>query len=142
MNTGSSRAVSARVNTTVAAVASVLRSYSRRSKLEIGKDVGFRLGAGVHHRALFGVAHGLGITPQRTRLVFGLPRLPRLAPLGQFLVRELDRKRAVDRVHHDDVAILQQADRAAHGSLGTDMPDAEAARAAGEAAVGDERHVV
>src|ERR1700722_6280106 len=142
MNTGSKRAVSARVNTTVAAGAIVLRSYSRRSKLEIGKSGGFPLGAGVNHRAFFSVAHGLGITPQRARLIFGLPRLPCLAPLGQFLVRELDRERAVDRVHHDDVAVLQQADRPADRRLGTDMSDAETARAAGEAAVGDERHVV
>jgi hypothetical protein len=39
----------------------------------------------------------------------------------------------------DDVAVLQQRDRAADRRLRPDMADAEAAGRAGEAAVGDQR---
>src|SRR6478609_9161300 len=46
---------------------------------------------------------------------------------------------AVDRVDFDDVAIAQQRDRTADRSFGTDMADAETARRAGEAPVGDQR---
>src|SRR3546814_19677534 len=42
----------------------------------------------------------------------------------------------------DDVAVLEQADRAADRRLRPDVADAEAARGAGEAPVGDQRHLV
>ena len=42
----------------------------------------------------------------------------------------------------DDVAVLEQRDRPADGRLGADVADAEAARGAGEAAVGDQRDLV
>jgi hypothetical protein len=55
---------------------------------------------------------------------------------------ELDIERAGGGVDDDHVAVAQQADRAADRRLRPDMADAEAARGAGEAAVGDQRHLV
>src|ERR1700730_4552994 len=96
-------------------------------------------GAGVRHGALLGVADGLGIAPDRARLVFVLARLPALAALGELGVAQGDVDGALIGVDGDDVAVADQRDRAADSRLGPDMADAEAARRAREAAVGDER---
>ena len=55
------------------------------------------------------------------------------------LLRQVDVERALLAVELDDVAVAQQRDRAADCGFRADMADAEAARAAGEAAVGDQR---
>src|SRR6185312_2612602 len=96
-------------------------------------------GAGMGDGALLGVAHRLGVFPDRARLVLVAARLPALAPLGQLGLAQLDRDGALLGVDRDHVAVLQQRDRPAHRGLRPDMSDAEAARRAGEAAVGDER---
>src|SRR5215469_10455758 len=96
----------------------------------------------MHDRALFGIADGLGIAPDRARLIFGLLGLPGLAAACELGGAQLDIERALGGVDLDDVAILQQADWPADRRLRTDMADAEAARAAGETAVGDQRHVL
>src|SRR5713226_2905093 len=96
-------------------------------------------GAGMGYRAVLGVADGLGVAPEGAGLVVVLARLPVLAAGRQLGVAERDRDGALIRVDGDDVAVAQQRDRAADRRLGPDMADAEAARRAGEAAVGDQR---
>ena len=46
------------------------------------------------------------------------------------------------RVDDDDVAVLEQADGPADRGFRADMADAQAAGAAGEAAVGDQRNIL
>src|SRR5215469_14813810 len=110
--------------------------------LDIGVYMGLRFASRMGDGALLGVAHRLGVAPERPRLVVMAARLPRLAALGQLALAEIDLERALLGVEADDVAVLQQADRAAHRRLRPDMADAEAAGGTGEAAVGDERHLV
>src|SRR6478735_9631431 len=80
----------------------------------------------------------LGIFPQRTRRVVSLSRRPLGFTFGEFGVGQFYVKRTDLGVDLDNVAILQQGDRAAHGRLRPDMADAEPARGAREPAVGDE----
>src|SRR3546814_2596755 len=101
-----------------------------------------RLAAGMGHLAVLGIADGLGVFPQRSRLVFGLAWLPLLLARRHLPGRNIDAEDALDRIDGDDVAILDQTDRAADRRLGPDMADAEAARGTGEAAVGDQRHLL
>ena len=56
----------------------------------------------------------------------------------QLFIGEADVDAAAGNVNHDDVAVLQLADVATAGCLGRDVADAQAARAAREASVGDE----
>src|SRR3546814_17489778 len=51
---------------------------------------------------------------------------------GQLVVRQLDVQGPLLGVDDDDVALLQQADRAAERPLRPDVADAEAARGAGQ----------
>ena len=74
--------------------------------------------------------------------VYGRARLPAPGAVRELGRGELDVERAGLGVDVDDVAVLEQADRAADRRLGADMADAEAARGAREAAVGDQRHLV
>src|SRR5438477_4207921 len=92
--------------------------------------------------ALFGVAHGLRVAPDGARGVLGRPRLPAPAPARQLGPAQLDLDGALDCVDLDLVAVAQQRDRPADRRLRADMADAEAASGAGEAAIGDERHLV
>ena len=55
---------------------------------------------------------------------------------------EGDADLALDGVEGDHVAVAEERDRAALGRLGADVADAEAAGGAGEAAVGDQRHLL
>src|SRR6185312_14630212 len=93
-------------------------------------------------RAVDGGADLLGVLPQIAGGRVVLARLPGRLALGQFLVGELDVERAGNGVELDDVAVLQEPDRAADRRFRTDMADTEAARRAGEAAVGDERDLL
>src|SRR6266702_5430600 len=81
----------------------------------------------------------LSIFPERTRRMVSRASAPFGLALSQLIVAQLYVKGASDRVDLDDVAILQQSDRAPNGGLGPDMADAKAAGGAGEPAVGDER---
>src|SRR3954452_9523932 len=80
----------------------------------------------------------LGIFPQRTRRVVSLSRRPFGFTFGEFGVGQLYVKNSGLGVDLDNVTILQQGDRAAHGRLRSDMADAEAPGGAGEPAVGDQ----
>src|SRR4051812_28846483 len=81
----------------------------------------------------------LSIFPERARRVVGRASGPFGLALGKLLVAQFYVKGTHVRVDLDDVAVLEQADRAADGGFWPDMADAEAAGGAGEAAVGDER---
>src|SRR3972149_181457 len=94
------------------------------------------------HRAIDGRTHLLGVFPQITGTEFGLARLPLRLALGEFVIRKLDVDRALVGIEFDDVAVADQGDRPADRRLRPDMADAEAAGGAGEAAVGDQRHLV
>src|SRR6201986_2071962 len=80
----------------------------------------------------------LGIFPQCSRCMIGLSWLPFGLTFGQLRVGQLYVKCSHDGVDLDDVAVLQQRDRAADRRLRPDMADAEAARRAGEASVGNQ----
>src|SRR5258705_9037368 len=69
----------------------------------------------------------------------GLARLPFGSALSQLRIGQLYVKCPDVGVDLDDVAVAQQRDRAADRRFRPDMADAEAARRAGEAAVGDQR---
>src|SRR5271154_2915785 len=68
---------------------------------DVGVAVGLGLAAGMGHRALLGVADGLGVAPQGARLEVVLARLPGLLARGQLGVAELDVERARHGVDRD-----------------------------------------
>src|SRR5262245_51693678 len=98
--------------------------------------------AGMRHRAGASRRHRLAVAPDRAGLILRGARLPRRLALRQLFVRQLDLDQAPVGVDLDDVAVLQEADRAADGRLGRDVADAEAARRAGETAIGDQGHLL
>src|SRR5688572_2808830 len=102
--------------------------------------MGLGMRAGLRYRALGGRADGLGVFPDRAGLVVVGAGLPGLAALLQLGLGQAHIERALVGVDVDDVAVLDQADRAADRRLRPDMADAEAAGTAGEPAVGDQRH--
>mmetsp|Transcript_13416 Transcript_13416/g.57198 ORF Transcript_13416/g.57198 Transcript_13416/m.57198 type:complete len:458 (-) Transcript_13416:380-1753(-) len=84
--------------------------------------------------------HELDVLVQRAAGGFEGRRLPRRLALLPLLVRDVERvDGSVLGVDLDDVAVLHQADGAADLRLGGDVSDDEPVRAAGEAAVGDQR---
>src|ERR1043166_6720334 len=109
-----------------------VRSHIRIARL-LGRSA--RMGDGTVERR----PDLLGVLPQITRGELSLPWLPILVPPLQLLCGELHIQRAFFRVDLDDVAVAQEPDRPADCRLRPDMADAEAARRAGEAPVGDER---
>src|SRR4029079_10518227 len=78
----------------------------------------------------------LSILPERTRRVVSRTSAPFGLALGELGVAQFYVKVSCHRVDLDDVAILEQRDRAADCGFRSDMADAEAAGSAGEPAVG------
>src|SRR5690606_29572077 len=95
--------------------------------------------ARVGQGTLAGRADVLRIAPQRAGVVVVPARLPDLAALGQRGLVDFEVDGARFGVDRDHVAVHDQRDRPAFGRLGPDVSDAEAARRAGEAPVGDQR---
>src|SRR5580693_53817 len=91
------------------------------------------------HRAIARRSDLLGVFPQIARRVFLGARPPGFGAGGELGVAQLDVERSLFGIELDDVAVADEPDRAAHGSLGADMADAEAAGRAGEPAVRDQR---
>src|SRR5262245_46703877 len=95
---------------------------------------------------------GHGTRSRRANLIRILPqgaarerhrrRLPRLGTLLQLVRVELDIEGAFPGVKRNHVAVADERDGAAERGLRADMTDAKPTRGAGEAAVGDERHLV
>src|SRR5215471_11449020 len=81
----------------------------------------------------------LGVFPQITGSELGGARFPFFRAAIHFGLAELDVERAAFRIERDDIAVAEERDRPADRRLGTDMADAEAARGAGKAAVGNQR---
>src|SRR5689334_23374271 len=74
----------------------------------------------------------LSILPKRTRRVVSRASAPFGLALSQLSVTQFYVKGTGVGVDLDDVAVLEQPDRAANGRLRADMADAEAAGGAGE----------
>src|SRR5690606_7392960 len=123
------------------APASAIRTAAT-TPLDIRIADDFRLSSGMGDRARAGRADLLGILAQHPGLVRIGRRLPGLAPPHQLRLGHLQVERALLRIDGDDVAVLHQRDRSARRRLRPHMADAEAAGAAREAPVGDERHLV
>src|SRR4051794_13281580 len=101
--------------------------------------MGFGAAARMGDGAEMGGTDELGIFPERPRIVVGRARLPLRASPGELRLLHLHVDAALLRVDDDAVAVAQQGDWAADRRLRPDMADAEAARGAAEAAIGDER---
>src|SRR4029079_17116057 len=95
--------------------------------------------AGMRHRTVDGGTHLLGVLPQIAGAVIVLARLPLRLALGEFLGGAFHVERTLHRIDLDDVAVADQPDRAADRRLRPDMADAEPARGAREASIGDQR---
>src|SRR6516225_11379021 len=81
----------------------------------------------------------LGVFPQITGSELGSARLPFFGARIELSLAELDVERAALGVERDDVAVANKRDRPAGRRLRPDVDDAEAARRAGKAAVGNQR---
>ena len=68
-------------------------------------------------------------------------RFESLEPRGDFCVADFQRQLAVRNVEVNDVAFAHRGDRAADEGFGGDVAGSEAARRAGEAAVGEQSNV-
>src|SRR5262245_24877745 len=71
-----------------------------------------------------------------------LAPLPVLFTARKFLNCDINGEMPLLRIDADDVAVPEKADRTTELRFGSDMADAEAARGAGEAPVGDEGDLV
>src|SRR5689334_10841395 len=80
----------------------------------------------------------LGILPERARRVVSLARPPFGFAFRELCVAQFYVKGTGNGVDLDDVAVLQKPDWPANGRFRADMADAEAARGAGEPAIGDQ----
>src|SRR5690242_14137855 len=123
----------------IAATRPAPRSATRRRQSNVRIALFLGRAAGMGDRAVDGGAHLLGVFPQVTRAVVVFARLPLALALGQFVGGQLHVERSLHGIDLDDVAVADQPDRAADRRFRSDMADAEAARRAGEASVGDER---
>src|ERR1044071_2153222 len=83
----------------------------------------------------------LCVLPQIPRAELMFARLPILLARSKFVGGQFHVDRASNRIDRDEIAILEKPDRAANSSFRTDVADAEAARRAGEATIGDERNL-
>src|SRR5205807_8685442 len=109
---------------------------------DIGVDVALLFGSRMGDRSSLGIADLLRVSPQCSGLIIGFARLPGAAAFIQLGVAELDSDPSRLGIDGNDVAIAQQRDRTADRRLRAYMADAEAAGAAGEATISDQRHVV
>src|SRR3546814_17234857 len=98
----------------------------------------FGSGSRMGDRAFIGRADILRIAPQCARTVIVGSRLPVRTTLGENSLADIEVDRAVDRVHTDRLAVLDQRDRAPLSRSGADMDDPEATRAPPNTAAGDE----
>src|SRR5215469_6564425 len=81
----------------------------------------------------------LGVFPQITGSELASARLPFFRAPIKLSLAELDVERAALGIERDDVAVANERDRPADCRLRTDMADAETARGAGKAAIGNQR---
>src|SRR5690606_38745310 len=94
------------------------------------------LRASVGHGADRRARYELGVLRQHAGSVARRSRLPRGPAALELGVLDLEPDQVLVGVDRDEVTLLHQGDRPAHGRLGRDVPDDEAVRAAGEAPVG------
>src|SRR5215475_232541 len=115
---------------------------TRTQNILLGVRITLFLGSAARmcDRATNGGAHLLGVFPQVTGSKFAFARLPCALAPGELLDRKFDIERALHRVDLNDVAIADEADRAADRRFRTDMTDTEPTGSAGETPVGDQRN--
>jgi len=94
----------------------------------------------IGHRPLAAAAHQAGVLAQNACSVAGLGLHPGSPAAGDLRLIHVELDQQPVGIHGDAVALLHQADSAAHGGLGGDVADHQAEGAAGEAAVGDQGH--
>src|SRR5580704_2020387 len=111
-----------------------------RSDIRIDRLLGTRARMG--HGAVTRGADLLGVFPKIAGAELLWPRLPLLGTRGKFAVRQLDVERALHGIDLDDIAVADERDRSADRCLRSNVTDAESARRAGEASVGDEGNLV
>src|ERR1039457_354669 len=99
----------------------------------------FRCRTGMGHRPRPRRPNLVGVLPQIPAPERAHRRFPRRPPLSQLRFVELDVENAALGIDHNDVAVAEKRDRTAQHRLRPHMADAETARGAGEAAVGDQR---
>src|SRR5215469_14927792 len=102
----------------------------------------FGLGTGMRERTQVSRSDELRVFPDRAGVVVGLARLPGGAARSQFGVGQCHVDGALLRIDDDAVTVAEQANRTANCRLRSDMADAKAAGGAGEAAVGNQRHLI
>src|SRR5439155_23730448 len=107
----------------------------------IGVADAFVLSSRMGHCAGYGRTNLLRIFPQRASSIAMLARLPVLFTARKFLNCDIRIQPSGLGIDGDDVAVLQEANRAAELGFGANMADAKTAGGAGEAPVGDERHL-
>src|SRR5882724_9854957 len=100
-----------------------------------------RLATGMGDSAVDRGADLFRVFPQIAGSKTVIARLPAFFTAGEFGVGHLHFECALLGIELDDVAVLDERDRSAERGLGADMADAEAARRAREAAIGDQRHL-
>src|SRR5271168_2713105 len=88
--TNSSNVPGAVANVLVSCWKPPIAMRAMRGPSDVGVAVGLGLAARMRHRALLGVADGLGVAPQRAGLEVVLARLPGLAACRQLGFAELD----------------------------------------------------
>ena len=96
----------------------------------------------LQHRAEICAGDHTGVAAEPAGLDVGLRGHILGLALGKDLVRNFQRDAGVGDINVDDIALLDQADGAAGSGFGADVADGRAAGCAGEAAVGDEGHVL
>src|SRR5262245_14995340 len=94
------------------------------------------------HSAEMCRAHKLCVFPDSPAVVIRLARLPGGTACCPFGIGQHHVDGALLCIDHNPVAVAQQRDWSADGRLGSDMPDAKAARGPGEAPIGDQSHVL
>ena len=97
---------------------------------------------GVGDGAEVGLADVVGVFGEDAAREDGGAALEGFAAAGEFAGGDFEIELMGEGVDGDGVAIFHEGERAAEVGLGRDVADDEAARAAGEATVGDERDVV
>ena len=93
----------------------------------------------MRHGAGVGLADDMRIFGEQSSLVARCGRDPRGAAMRELVLLDQHIDALLVGIDADAIAVLDERERATDRGLGRDVTDADAARRAGEAAVGDQR---